>query len=217
MITKYHTAYAVKVVVSRGVGGRGYELPQHPSTSVVVSIFESNAIDSRKVQNDDYHYSVKRANMSLSSQPLLAGIKHLNRLEQVLAKRELMQYECDDLILCDQKGLIIEATAANIFYQKDGVWFTPEIINCGVRGVMRNAILTFFENEGLSYEIKQSPFTELLNADTIFLCNAIKFIIPVSIISVNHKTYRFDISHASTLAGSLYDWVSMQQSVRLEE
>ncbi|MFT4654118.1 MAG: 4-amino-4-deoxychorismate lyase [Kangiellaceae bacterium] len=215
MITKCHRAYAVKIIISRGVGGRGYELPEDANTSVIMSIFPSQPVDSKIAQSDNYHFSVKQANMSLSTQPLLAGIKHLNRLEQVLAKRELQQYECDDLILCDQAGILIEATAANIFYKKDGVWFTPELLNCGVSGVMREAILTFFKNEGLAYKVVPALFCELINADSIFLCNAIKFLTPVSTLSVASNIYSFDVLQASALNGNVYEWISMQKSERL--
>jgi 4-amino-4-deoxychorismate lyase len=214
--TKDHKAYAIKVVVSRGIGGRGYELPQDPNTTVIISLHPSQSFDLVCIQRDDYHYRLRQAKMYLSSQPLLAGIKHLNRLEQVMAKRELQQYDCDDLLLCDQAGNLIESTAANIFYYKNGVWFTPELASSGVSGVMREAVLAFFQEQGSLYEVKVSLFTELLDADAIFLCNAIKFIIPVSALTVNSNVYHFDLSPANTLGLNLYNWIRMQKSLTFE-
>jgi|GEM_PF-101321 4-amino-4-deoxychorismate lyase len=212
MITKSHAAYAVKILVSRGVGGRGYELPTQLNTSVVVSISPCQVSKPPGIQRG-YEYTIKQANMTLSSQTLLAGIKHNNRLEQVLAKRELQQYDCNDLVLCDNTGILIEATAANIFYQKDGVWFTPQIMHCGVSGVMRDTVIAFFQSVGVRCEINASPFSELLNADAVFLCNAIKFIIPVSAIVLNDKEHPFTLWEVSALAFDLREWIGKHHKV----
>jgi 4-amino-4-deoxychorismate lyase len=216
LLIKVSGAYAVKILVSRGIGTRGYDLPSNAISQVVVSIFPVTAVDSHGLVPDGYSFAVRQANMRLSSQLLLAGIKHLNRLEQVLAKRELQQSDCDDLLLCDQTGRLIEATAANIFYRKEGVWYTPDITNCGVSGIMRNAILAFMQNEGIHYQIKISLFSDLLDADAIFLSNAIKFVVPVSALLVSNKSYHYDVSIASVLRADLYEWMSIKDAYQYE-
>lgn len=217
MVTKSRNAFAIKILVSRGIGGRGYELPQSPNTQIVVTLFPVASLSLNDLNNEEYRFVVRQANMRLSSQALLAGIKHLNRLEQILAKRELQNSMVEDLLLCDQTGKLIEATASNIFYRKDGIWYTPDMGNSGVNGVMRDAILSFMQKEGLQHHIKIALFNDLFDAEAIFLCNAIRFIIPVSAIATGHKQYQYDVSSPRELLVNLYDYLSVHHVEKLKD
>ena len=216
LLAGYEDTYAMKIIVSRGVGGRGYDLPENAQTSIMISLFECDFALDALAPTGEYCFAVQQASMTLSSQPLLAGTKHLNRLEQVLAKRELAQYDCQDLVLCDASGFIIEATAANIFYLKDEVWFTPSVAASGVDGIMREAVLQYFSQQGIKCQICESPFSALANADAIFLCNAIKFVVPVSAVILNDKVYNKQMIQTLAIASNVYKWLSTKRRSKFE-
>ena len=216
MLSNDVDAYAIKIVVSRGVGGRGYELPQNAETSVFISFSQCARVTLCKDRDDEYTFTIQQASMRLSSQPLLAGIKHLNRLEQILAKRELQQCRSQDLVLCDACGYMIEATSANIFYQKEGTWFTPFVSTSGVDGVMRNAVLDYFANHGIAFEINSSSYETLRHADAVFLCNAIKFLIPVSAVMFNDSVYNIATRNTQVLADEVFTWISKQHRYKVD-
>lgn len=116
---------------------------------------------------------------TLASQPLLAGIKHGNRLEQVLARLEWQDLDpaeraADDGLLCDADGRVVSATAANLFVLRDGHWLTPPVGRCGVAGVCRGWALQALP---ASEHVLQPD--AVLTADAVFLCNAVRGILPV--------------------------------------
>ncbi|MBK8286063.1 MAG: aminodeoxychorismate lyase [Ahniella sp.] len=115
------------------------------------------------------------AQTRLAIQPALAGLKHLNRLEQVLARDEAPLSDCDDLLMCDMEAWIACTTSANVFLRADGQWRTPEVTRAGVAGVCRERIL------GLE-TVRVGPVSlgELLAADEVFCCNAVRGVMPVS-------------------------------------
>ncbi len=94
------------------------------------------------------------ANMTLAEQPVLSGIKHLNRLEQVMAKIELANnHGVDDLVLTNAKGIMIELTSSNLFYCIDGQWHTPCLDKSVVNGVMRQFILDYMQRNQIHCEV----------------------------------------------------------------
>lgn len=200
-------AIAIKILVSRGSGGRGYEPPIVPVPQIVISFYPTKKLNVYPHITNIYKYRVEIASMALSTQPLLAGIKHLNRLEQVFAKQELQTKKCDDLLLCDQNGNLIEATAANVFYLRNQTWITPEINNCGVSGVMRKCILEYFQIHKIPYEIRKTGIQDILDAESVFLCNAIKFVIPVASIETKGKTVNYNVSLGFQTLAAVYAWL----------
>ena len=115
------------------------------------------------------------AQTRLAIQPALAGLKHLNRLEQLLARDEAPLCEADDLVMCDTDGWVVCATAANVFLRTGGQWRTPEVTRTGVAGVCRERILTLAD-----VDVGQVSVGELLAADEVFCCNAVRGVMPVS-------------------------------------
>jgi 4-amino-4-deoxychorismate lyase len=115
------------------------------------------------------------AEMHLSSQPLLAGIKHLARLEQVLAASEAQQRGLDELLLCDQDGFLVEAISSNVLVYLDRQWLTPAITHSGVSGVLREWLLA----QDL---IKESRLhrSDLNRVTAVALCNSVRGIQRVS-------------------------------------
>jgi 4-amino-4-deoxychorismate lyase len=113
--------------------------------------------------------------MRLAVQPALAGLKHCNRLEQVLARAESDAAGCDDGLVRDADGHVVSATSANLFVLRGGRWSTPPIDRCGVAGTCRAHLLAALD----AAETRLSV-ADVEGADAVFLCNAVRGILPVA-------------------------------------
>lgn len=187
------TNNVIKVLLSRGTGGRGYGTKQVSTANcyVATSAFPS---DYAKKQVDGLDLGL--SNVFLGVQPMLAGIKHANRLEQVLAKIELEKTQFDDLLVGDPTGNVIETTVANVFFGHQGKWVTPKLAECGIEGVMRNHIMKIMNENNVAVIEKQIPFSQLLHFDTAFVCNSLMKIIPISTIQLSpDNKLAFNSSH----------------------
>jgi 4-amino-4-deoxychorismate lyase len=172
----------LKVMVTRGVGGRGYRLPEASITTYCLAIFSGNPLLS-----DNYTQGVKLriCDYRLSANPVLAGLKHMNRLEQILARSE-WDDEYHEGLLLDQQGNVIEATSSNLFVISAGELITPDLSHAGVAGVMRRLILENLAHAiGLVPRIKSLTLSELQKADELFICNSLAGIQPVLSVTVS--------------------------------
>lgn len=162
---------AVRITITRGVGERGYAppVPTAPNWIVAASLAPVVAPDwyARGIR-------VRCCGLRLASQPLLAGLKHLNRLEQVLARAEWSDAEIAEGLLGDAAGRVIGATAANLFVVRGGRVFTPALDECGVAGVSRAEVLARRE-----VAIGSLTWNELMHADEVFLTSSLRGILPV--------------------------------------
>lgn len=167
----------IKIIITRGSGGRGYSPfgVQHPSYIISTHDFP---VHYRAWQKNGIKLTVSP--VKLGKQPLLAGIKHLNRLEQVFIKQKLEQTSFDDALVCASDDQIIESSAGNIFWLQQGQWFTPYLDECGVEGVMRNFICDLLQKKSAPVQ----PIRQGLNADFVpqemFVCNSLMEIVPVT-------------------------------------
>jgi 4-amino-4-deoxychorismate lyase len=84
--------------------------------------------------------------------PALAGLKHLNRLEQVLARRELAATGADEGLVLASTGRLVSGTMCNVFLYVDERWVTPRVDRCGIAGVMRAVVLREAARAGLSID-----------------------------------------------------------------
>jgi 4-amino-4-deoxychorismate lyase len=168
----------VKLIVTRGPGPRGYPPPPEPKlTRIVVSNAQqvSEAEAARPL-------IVRVCETRLGRNPRLAGIKHLNRLEQVLAGAELREPLVDEGIMRSTDDRIVCGTAANLFMVRKGRLLTPQISDCGVSGVMRESVLRAAANLGLDVEVGDFTLADLERADEFFLTNAVRGIRPVGVV-----------------------------------
>jgi 4-amino-4-deoxychorismate lyase len=163
---------AVRITVTRGVGARGYALPSITATTRIVAAFPMPPI-AASIYRDGIR--MHRCQTMLADQPLLAGIKHLNRLEQVLARAEWNDPAIGEGLLCDQHGRAICATSANLFAVVDGVTVTPSLERCGVAGVARAEVLDALP----ACQIRDLSVAECLRASELFLSSSIRGILPV--------------------------------------
>lgn len=172
----------LKIIVTRGVGGRGYA----PSKSVPTVILAWFAKPLHSVQNKEYGVNASLCTTKLSRNPQLAGIKHLNRLEQVLAAQELQTASVDEGLLLDTDNNVIEAISKNIFLIKNNTLYTPLLTYSGVKGVMRehiiNTIAPALNIALIEQDITASQLTEF---DEAFVCNSVQGLWPLKSIGDN--------------------------------
>jgi len=178
----------VKITVTRGQGGRGYRLPDTTSPTIVIGIFPA-------VEYPAHYFSegvnIRLCKQRLSCNPGLAGLKHLNRLEQILARAEWQDESIAEGVVFDTKDNLIEAVFSNIFLIKNNEIFTPDLSEAGVAGVMRRFIIeTIAPKVDLIAQVKALHFDELINADAVFLSNSLYGIWPVAKI-LGEQQYTF--------------------------
>lgn len=167
----------VKVLISRGHAGRGYSPAGVAGPDVFITTAELP--DYRQWQQQGIQLGLAR--LQLACQPALAGLKHNNRLEQVLLKQELAMTDWDDLLVLDQQGVITEAIAANLFFYCQQQWFTPQLQRAGVAGVMRAHVMTKLTTQEVNWTLP-----DLKQVEAIFVCNALCGVVPVR--QFQHRT-----------------------------
>ncbi|WP_049721612.1 aminodeoxychorismate lyase [Gilvimarinus polysaccharolyticus] len=160
----------VKVIVTRGVGGRGYRPSQSAATTIVLAVFADN-LELLTASHVPAHIRV--CAMTLGRNRILAGHKHLNRLENVLARAEWQDDATDEGLMLDDCANVIEATAHNIFIYRDGCWHTPALTEAGVAGVMRQLIIDELA-PCCNVSVIVAPITllDVCRADEVLLCNS---------------------------------------------
>lgn len=162
---------AVRIVLTRGVAGRGYAPPSpRPAPGRIVAAFALPAAPEAPVG-----LRLRWCRLRLAEQPALAGLKHLNRLEQVLARAEWDDPETDEGLLRDARGRVIGATSANLFIVRGGIMATPAVDRCGVAGVARAEILARWP----ACEVRELEASEVMEAEEVFLSNAVRGVRPV--------------------------------------
>ena len=109
----------------------------------------------------------------IATQPFLSQIKHLNRLEQIIARSEWQAKNISESIMLDFNENVIEGTMSNIFGVKKNVFYTPVTKFSGIEGIMRNEILKLLKKNEEKYKVKKITLKELLNFEEIFICNSI--------------------------------------------
>lgn len=200
--------HVVKVLISRGEGGRGYSPVgcEPPNFHLSIHSYPSHYEDW-----PNNGISLGLASLRLAKQPLLAGIKHLNRLEQVLIKCELIEQNLDDLLVLDTDDRVIECSAANVFwYSKQSGWYTPKIEYSGVAGVMREAIIAFMKTHKVSLQLGHHCIDSFIAADAVIVCNSLMGIIPVTRIQIESQTVRFQPKAVSRFSTDFNSWLLTQ-------
>jgi 4-amino-4-deoxychorismate lyase len=160
----------LKIIITRGSGGRGYKQPDILKPTRILSLHPYP-----EYPQDFYQHGINArfCQQRLGLNPTLAGIKHLNRLEQVLARAEWNTAEIQEGIMLDLNSNVIEGTMSNVFFVKNNRLYTPLLTQSGIAGIMRDFVLQTAIANGI--EVKQNQFTaeQLLIADEIFVTNSI--------------------------------------------
>ncbi|MXP67461.1 aminodeoxychorismate lyase [Pantoea sp. Aalb] len=166
----------LKVILTSGIGERGYSRTKQnkPTRIILLSPWPN-------------HYEILKGKgvilitspIELARNPLLAGMKHLNRLEQVLIRRHCDYNGGDEALVLDTKGKIISCCAANIFWRKGNDIYTPNLKYAGVNGIMRCYLIDQIIATGQNCHIVEMSKKEVINADEITICNSLMPVLPV--------------------------------------
>ncbi len=167
----------VKIQVTRGVGERGYRLPENTVPTYFVGVFAGGQLESVAFRDG---VAVRICDIRLGKNPALAGIKHLNRLEHILARAEWGDEFAEGLLLSTD-GKLIEATVSNLFIVKDGELLTPDLSEAGVAGIMRRVIVEVLAPQlNIPVKMTNCHVSDLERADEVFLSNSVYGIWPVN-------------------------------------
>lgn len=167
----------IKILISRGQGGRGYGSDGCHDTQVIISCFD---FPTQYLNWAQQGIDLALCKTQLGHNPLLAGLKHNNRLEQVLIKQELSQLNAIDGVVCDITGNVVETSVANLFWVRGKVLYTPATTLAGVDGVMKRHILSLIQSIGLCYKVVTLPLEQLLAADEVFITNSLMQVVPIN-------------------------------------
>jgi 4-amino-4-deoxychorismate lyase len=172
----------VKLIVTRGSGGRGYRSLPNAMPTRILSLNELPA----PYAPDGVGISVRWCTTRLGLNPHLAGLKHLNRLEQVLAQNEWQSGVHAEALMRDIDDNVICATAANLFAVIDATICTPRLDRCGISGIMRARVIEAAQALMLTTSERPLATSELPKASEVFITNAVRGIVPVTVLE-NHR------------------------------
>jgi 4-amino-4-deoxychorismate lyase len=166
----------LKIIITRGVGGRGYRQPEAIQPTRVISLYSYPEYPQIYAEHG---INARFCNTRLGLNPALAGIKHLNRLEQIMARAEWDDPTIQEGIMLDINNQVIEGTMTNLFYVKDNGIYTASLHFAGVSGIVRGIIKQLSAEQNLTLIEHDYKKDVLLNADEVFVCNSIIGIWPV--------------------------------------
>lgn len=171
-VAKPYDLAVLKVIITASSGGRGYGRSNNLTNDLIIMIHDyPNHYDDLAIEG----ITLGNSKQQIGINPMLSGLKHLNRLEQVLLRQELSHTKVDDLVVTNINDEVIEATSANLFFWLDGKLCTPYITSSGVNGIMRQIILKKYPDT----IIKKVTLSELAGSPAMFICNSVMGVMPV--------------------------------------
>lgn len=168
-----------KLVITRGEGPRGYKIPSEPALNWWLKV--GDLPSSYKIKQTT-PFSLTLCQHPISRQPKLAGLKHLNRLDQAMARSEWGESnEFDEGVMFNIDGDVTECTMSNIFWLKNGQLHTPDLSQEGIDGCVRRWLIARAQQSLQPVVVRQqTKLDELIAADAVFLTNSLMGIQAVS-------------------------------------
>lgn len=195
---KVQSEGVAKVIITRGVSTRGYAPSAQSEATRIVSVTPAAAYPADYAKQG---VRVHVCKMRLGHQLLLAGIKHLNRLENVLAASEWQDQDVPEGLLSDMSGFVISGTRSNLFMLRGNILYTPNLSRCGVAGVQRDRVMDWAKQHGVTCNVADFRMDELVGADEIFLVNSLFGLWPVREVAGYRR-----ITHP--LAWKIQEWLN---------
>jgi 4-amino-4-deoxychorismate lyase len=167
----------LRLTLTRGSGPRGYTPPEVANPRAIITVSQLD----RNCDQLSPAAILGVATVRCSSQPLLAGIKHLNRLEQVLAASECRAKNTDEAVMLDQSDHLSSVAAGNLFLVQGRKLLTPALLDCGVAGTRRSLVMDKWA-PALGLAVQESILTlqDLIDADEVFYSNSLHGVRPVA-------------------------------------
>ena len=175
----------VKLIVTRGAGPRGYAPPDPATPTRVLAIAPWPEYSAARYRDG---IPMRVCRLRLGENPALAGIKHLSRLEHVLAELELKDHGVEQGLLLDTGGRVVGGTHSNLFAAIGAEIVTPALTRCGIKGVMRRAVLEAAPGLGLASAERDLTLEQALGADELFMTNSLFGVCPVA--AVDSRRFR---------------------------
>jgi 4-amino-4-deoxychorismate lyase len=167
----------IKVLVTRGAAlARGYAASGREVPTRITLRYPWPEEDPAFAQQG---VRVRIAATRLGENPALAGLKHCNRLEQVLARREWVDPGITEALMLSSSGALISGTMTNVFLVEDSRLLTPRLDRCGVAGIMRAVVLEEAAAAGIAVAECLLGAEDLTSAREVFLTNALAGLWPV--------------------------------------
>lgn len=167
----------LRITISMDEGGRGYAAPAKPTASRILSFHPLPQYEQSCWQQG---VRLGLVDFRLAKQPELAGIKHGNRLEQLIARQQWLT-DWQEALVRDQSGYVIEGTQSNVFFLKNDILYTPKIDLCGVNGVMRAWVIAHAIDSGFPMQCVRPSVADIESADAVFLTNSVIGVWPVAL------------------------------------
>ena len=182
---------AIKIIISRGIGERGY-MPPEQKSDVHLHVFPRHSaalpddIKSsgllvggiKNARKTPVHSGLMQLTLG-HTMPALVGLKTLNRLEQVLLRHELANTPWGEGLVADMQGNLVEGVSSNCFFYINKKWFTPILDQAGIVGIMRAEILDRMLENDIPHSIVNVPKAAIDQIEAMFYCNALTGIVPV--------------------------------------
>ncbi len=172
----------LRLTVASGGSAGGYRVERACKPNCIISY---RSLPTEHKSSSSKGMKMRVCDYRLPRNPFLSGIKHLNRLDQILARSEWDE-QFDDGIMLDQDDSVVETTFGNIFFRSPNGWVTPLIDECGIEGVMRSLIVKkIMPMMAESIDIRKVELYEIKDCSEWFVCNAVRGILPVGFLSPN--------------------------------
>lgn len=193
-----NSSAVVKIIITRGAGTRGYPPAANPQVTRILGI---SPIPDYPASFASHGIKLHLCKLRLGHQPRLAGIKHLNRLENVLAAAEWSDATIAEGILLDEDEHVIEGTRSNLFLVRNGRLYTPDLSKCGVAGLQRERVIEYAKQHKIVCKITRLTLDDLQSADEIFMVNSVIGLWPV------RELPRFNCNHFP-VSLQIQDWLN---------
>lgn len=186
-----HPDGVVKLIVTRGEGARGYT----PSADALPTrIWDFSPLPDYPQEWATQGIKARICSLRLPAQPRLACVKHLNRLENVLAAAELDDAQSHDSqlaegLLLDAEGHLIEGIRSNLFLVSQGRLVTPDLVRCGVAGIQRGRVMAWALQHGVTLQVRDIGLEEALHADELFIVNSVIGLWPIRELEQRHWSH----------------------------
>jgi 4-amino-4-deoxychorismate lyase len=187
-----------KIIITRGVSARGYAPAAQSEATRILSVTPAADYPAEYPRQG---VRVHVCQLRLGHQSLLAGIKHLNRLENVLAAGEWQDSDVPEGLLSDISGHVVSGTRSNLFMLRGNILYTPNLSRCGVAGVQRDRVMDWARQHGVTCQTADLRMEELVLADELFLVNSVFGLWPVRELAGYRRSQH-------TTAWQIQEWLS---------
>ena len=188
------TNVILKIIITRGEGGRGYAPAVQSDCTRILQLIDYVAPSTSSGAR------VVVCRHRLSSNSFLGGIKHLNRLDQVLASAQIPA-DCDEGLCMDEAGYVIEGCRSNLLFAIDNKLVSPDLSKSGVEGVMLDHLIDEFGVKGIAVIRRTISMSELKKADEILLCNSVFGVWPIA--EILNEDWRITLKEKPFTAAAL--------------